>query len=534
MRHILMLGAACAVLTAPAGPAFAQSADAVMRRLDRMQRMIEAQQKQIEDQKKEINRLSHALAGKDAPAEPAAEMPPPPAPPPVVETRLKQQDQKIDDLIAKFAAERDERRTLAKQAARPSLANGRLEITSADGRFSAALRMTSQYDFGYYMQSARARSLPLGPDLSSGGNFRRAQVGFQGRLFGDWSYSFKMDFGSGGSSGTETPGHLQEAYLEYDGFAPFALRVGVHSAALGMDEASPSRDLYFLERSGPTELARSMASGSRNSMELVYTGERFFGSVALTGDKPQSSGSFDEQQAVVARAAYLPIASRDWHWAVSVGGSDIFRPSDASAAQNSPSIVHLSIVPELVLDDNSTKFVDTGTINGVSGAWNLTLESGVNHGPFLAQGGYFRYGVDRNLPGEGNLSFSGWYGEASWVLSGEEREWSASRAAFLNPRPELALSEGGLGALELVARYSDLNLNDHAGSVASPLPLGGMRGGEQRIATLGLDWYPNTVVKFMLQAQNVQVSKIGATALAQDGNLGQNFDTLALRSQIAF
>ena len=32
-----------------------------------------------------------------------------------------------------------------------------------------------------------------------------------------------------------------------------------------------------------------------------------------------------------------------------------------------------------------------------------------------------------------------------------------------------------------------------------------MRGGEQRIATLGLNWYPNQVLKFMLQAQNVQV-----------------------------
>jgi phosphate-selective porin OprO/OprP len=532
VKHFLLLSLAAMAAVAP-GPAVADS-QALSRRLDRLQKMIEAQQKQIEDQKKEINRLSHALAGKDAPPEPAAIASAPPAPPPVVETRLKQQDQKIDDLIAKFAAEQDERRTLAKDAARPSVSDGRLEIASADGRFSAALRMTSQYDFGYYMQSARARSLPLGPDLSSGGNFRRAQIGFQGKLFGDWAYSFKMDFGSGGSSGTETPGRLQEAYLEYDGLAPFAFRVGVHSAALGMDEASPSSDLYFLERSGPTELARSLASGSRDSMELLYVSDRFFSSVALTGDKPQETGSFDEQQAVVARAAYLPISSRDWHWAVSVGGSDIFRPADASAAQNSPSSIHLSIVPELVLDDNSTKFVDTGTINGVSGAWDMTLESGINHGPFLAQGGYFRYGVDRNLPGEGDLSFSGWYGEASWVLSGESREWSPSRAAFLNPRSQTALSEGGLGALELVARYSDLNLNDHAGSVGSPLPLGGMRGGEQRITTLGLDWYPNTVVKFMLQAQNVQVSKIGATALAQDGDLGQNFDTLAFRSQIAF
>ena len=531
MKYFLLLSMAAAVAVVP-GPALADD-QALSRRLDRMQKMIEAQQKQIEAQKKEISRLSRALGGADAPPEPVAAAPQS-APPPVVETRLQQQDQKIDDLVAKFAAEQDERRATAKETARPSLANGRLEIASADGRFSAALRMNSQFDVGYYMQSARARSLPLGPDLSSGGNFRRAQIGIQGKLFGDWSYSFKMDFGSGGSSGTESPGHLQEAYLEYDGFAPFVLRAGAHSAAFGMDESTPSSDLMFLERSGPAETARSLASGTRNAVELLYLGDRFFGSVALTGDKPQETGSFDEQQAVVARAAYSLIDTRAWHWAVSVGGSDVFRPSDASAARNSLSTVHLSNGPELVLDDNGTKFADTGPNTGVSGAWTLALESGINHGPFLAQGGYFRYGVDRPVSDGGSLSFSGWYGEASWVLSGESRDWLQSRAVFANPRPEDALSEGGFGAWELVARYSDLNLNDSAGSVGEPLPLGGIRGGEQRITTVGLDWYPNTVVKFMLQAQNVQVSKIGVTALAQDGDLGQNFDTLALRSQIAF
>ena len=198
MKRIFLLSAAMMAAAAPS--AFAADDGAVMKRLDQMQKMIEAQQKQIELQKKEINGLNRALGRKSiaAPEPVAAPVPAAPvAPPPVVETRLQQQDQKIDDVVAKFAAEQDARRLAVQEAPRPSVSNGRLQIASADGRFSAALRLTAQYDLGYYMQGARARTLPLGPDLSSGGNFRRAQIGLQGKLFGDWSYFVNIDYGSG-------------------------------------------------------------------------------------------------------------------------------------------------------------------------------------------------------------------------------------------------------------------------------------------------------------------------------------------------
>ncbi|HEY2834918.1 MAG TPA: porin, partial [Rhizomicrobium sp.] len=209
MRHIFMLGAAGAVLAATAPSAFAQSDDAVMKRLDQMQKMIEAQQKEIGTLKKALAKKGVNLPPPEPIAQPA---PPPPAPPPVVETRLQQQDQKIDDLVGKFAAQEDQRRIASQELPQASVTNGRLQVQSADGRFSAALRATVQYDVGYYMQGNHARTLATGADLSSGSNFRRAQLGLQGKLFGDWSYYANIDYGSGGSTGTETPGHIQQAY----------------------------------------------------------------------------------------------------------------------------------------------------------------------------------------------------------------------------------------------------------------------------------------------------------------------------------
>ncbi|MES2255999.1 MAG: porin [Pseudomonadota bacterium] len=539
MKRIFLLGAAATMLTVPS--AFAADDSAVMKRLDQMQKMIEAQQKQIESQKKEIGGLNRALGRKGitVPApEPVAAPVAPATPPPVVETRLQQQDQKIDDLVAKFAAERDARRLATQEAPLPSVSNGRLQIASADGRFTAALRATVQYDVGYYMQNARTRTLANGSDFSSGSNFRRAQLGLQGKVFGDWSYYVNIDYGSGGSTGTETPGHIQQAYIEYDGFGPFIFRIGAHPPSTGLDDSYSASDQLLMERSAPGDLTRNMAGGDgRDSIEFLYVGDRLYGSLAYTGDKVQETTLLsDEQQAVVARVAYSPVVNSDWRWLVSLTGTDVFRPGDSNGALNSPRPFSFSNPPEVNIDDNSTKLVSVSDTN-VTDAWAWNLESAVTYQNFLAQAGYFKYGIDQRgvttLRGQG---FDGWYVEGSWVLSGESRGYSAANAAFTNPKPRVNFSPdgGGWGAFELAARYSTLDLNDNAGAIGGALPAGGVRGGEQRIGTVGLNWYPNPVLKFTLQAQNVQASRIGTLGTTANANIGQNFNTIALRSQLAF
>jgi len=539
MRRILMLGAAGAFLAATAPSAFAQSDDAVMKRLDQMQKMIEAQQKEIGTLKKALAKKGASLPPPEPVAQPAP--PPPVAPPPMVQTRLQQQDQKIDDLVAKFAAQEDQRRIASQELPQASISNGRLQVQSADGRFSAALRATMQYDVGYYMQGNHARTLATGADLSSGSNFRRAQLGLQGKLFGDWSYLANIDYGSGGSTGTETPGHIQQLYVEYDGFGPFVFRIGAHPPSTGMDDSYSSSDQLLMERSAPGDLTRNMAGGDgRGSIEVVYQGDNLYGSLAYTGDKVQETTFLsDEQQAVVARAAYSPVVNSDMRWVVSLAGTDVFRPGDSNSSLASARPFSISNPPEVNVDDNSTKLVSVSDAN-ITDAWAWNLESAVTYANFLAQAGYFKYGIDQrgitSLRGQG---FDGWYVEGSWVLTGESRGYSAANAAFSNPRPRANFSPdgGGWGAFELAARYSTLDLNDNAGVVGGALPAGGIRGGEQRIATLGLNWYPNSVLKFTLQAQNVQLSKIGTTVVAPitaNANLGQNFDTVAFRTQLAF
>ena len=146
-----------------------------------------------------------------------------------------------------------------------------------------------------------------GPNLSSGTNFRRVYLGMQGKIFGDWSYNLNFDFG--GSGGTETPGHIQSVYLQYDGLAPFAFRVGAYPAPANIEDSTSAGDTIFLERNAPSDLQRNIAGGDgRDAVSLLYTGDEIFGALSYTGAKVQDAAVFDEQQALFGSPS-----DRIWH-----------------------------------------------------------------------------------------------------------------------------------------------------------------------------------------------------------------------------
>jgi phosphate-selective porin OprO/OprP len=532
LRNILLSTAALAAL---ASPACADEA-AIEKRLDEMQHMIQSQQKQIESQKSEIGQLRKVLSkrGVKVVAEPQmAAAVAPAAPPASVETRLSAQEQKTDELVAKMEAEQTQTHLAKQDQPIWSFAGGRPTITSPDGRFSLALRALGQFDTAYYMQSARAAKLPAGNDLSSGSNFRRVYLGVAGTLFGDWSYNFNYDFG--GSGGTETPGHIQSVYLQYDGLKPFGVRVGAFPPSASLEDNTSPADTPFLERNSPADVARNIAGGDgRDALAVFYAGDRFYGSFAYTGDKIGDSAVFDEQQALLGRLSYLLYSADDVKAVASTNGSYVFKIADTAAGANAARAITLSDPPELTVDDAGTKLISTGSLNAESvGQWGV--EGALQWQNLFTQAGYFGYDVDQRGAAP-SYSFDGWYGEATWVLTGESRVYNSATSSFSNPKPRIpfSLSGGGWGAWELAARYSDLDLNDRAGVLGKSIPAGGLRGGDQRIFTTGLNWYPNNALKFELQFQNVEINRIGTLQGVANSEIGQTYDTIALRSQIQF
>ncbi len=187
----------------------------------------------------------------------------------------------------------------------------------------------------------------------------------------------------------------------------------------------------------------------------------------------------------------------------------------------------LSDRPELRIDP--TVLVTTAALQGVSGAQVYSVETAGNYGPLFFQSEYFWYNVDRSdLPGLNSVKFDGGYGEISYALTGETRKYNPAAASYLglNPLHPFSLTGGGLGAIEIAGRFSTVDLNDQLATA------NGVAGGRQNVYTLGLNWYPNSNIRFMFNYLHGDISK--QISALNSNNAGSTFDAFAMRTQIAF
>ena len=505
------------------------------------------------------------------------------------DTRLKALEQELDDVNTQLAdlkrSQSDQYGDVNRQIGgfvQVKLDNGRPTLTSADGNYSLAIRALAQLDWGLYSQSAAAAALPAayGPDLSSGTNFRRVYLGIQGKAFGDWSYNANFDFG--GTGGTETPGHIQSVFVQYDGLKPFAFRVGAYPPPANIEDGTSASDTIFLERNAPSDLQRNIAGGDgRDAVSVLYTGDEIFGALSYTGAKVQDSAVFDEQQSLLGR-----VSDRIWHDAhsnlvVGVNGTYVIKLPDAVAnglpnLSNTPGATALNSLtlsdpPELTIDSNGIKLANTGALP-TRHLLQWGLEAAGNFENFYAQAGYYGFEVERapvaykvfssavasatQILQPSNDNLSAWYVQASWLLTGEEKPYNVANGAFTAPKVLHPFSFGddaGWGAFELASRYSDLNLNSHVLDTSNVITgwtgatnrtytyFNTERGGDQRILSVELNWYPNNFVKFGFQYEYIQVSRLQSPATVTTTgtpvlptlNGGQNLSTFAIRSQFS-
>jgi phosphate-selective porin OprO/OprP len=134
-------------------------------------------------------------------------------------------------------------------------------------------------------------------------------------------------------------------------------------------------------------------------------------------------------------------------------------------------------------------------------------------------------------------TFEGFTIGAAWLITGETKTYTPSgvaetQAGFGAPVPSrpFSLSGGSWGAWELVARYSDTDLNWNTSQTASTAQLAGIAGGDQRVVALGVNWYLNRNVRVMLDDNIVKVKKGVIGNLNRDS---QDLNIIGLRVQYA-
>jgi len=446
-----------------------------------------------------------------------------------LETLVKDLAQQIEDLKTQTnSAVSDVRNQVNANAT--ALASARPTISTADGTQKFAVRGLVQFDAAAYDED---ESIPGANDLSSGTNFRRARLGIEGTFAKDWNYNLTGEFGGSGGEAAQ----LNQAYVEYAGWKPFSLinpvrlRIGAWATPTGLEDATSNTESLFLERAASAELVRNFTGGDgRTGIGAIANGDHWYASGVLTGAVvgTPAAAEFDEQYGYLARVAFNPLYSPDYALHIGANIQGVLSPADTAAGVATTQQLRLRERPELRVD--GTRLVDTGNINA-DGLTAYGLELGGFYKNFHVAAEAFQIDVDR-IGGAFDPQFSGWYAHAAWTLTGEYHLWNAANGGFrgVKPTKNFDPANGGWGAWEIAARYSVLDLNDREGVLGAATPAGGIRGGEQKITTVGLNWYPNAVYRFLLDYQNIDIDRLNGAG----AQVGEQVDVVSIRSQVAF
>ncbi|MEN6541264.1 porin [Parvibaculum sp.] len=433
---------------------------------------------------------------------------------------MKQQimdlQQRLDDLQIQSGNEIKEIKE-KQDAVQIDFKDGKPTFRTGDGLFTMSIRGRAHLDTAVYDQSDSQS-----PQLSSGANFRRAELGVEGTFMRDWGYKLNMQWGD---SGKERASTIKDAYLTYGGIDGITLMAGAIQTPMSLDDVTSSNDITFIERATASNLATSLGAGDgRISFGGRGNTENFQASLFYTMDSVgTSANTSNEGSAVVGRAAFRfkPMDKTNVH--IGASGTYKFDPNGS---------VTFSDRPELRVDP--TSIISTGSLGssisgqGAQSAYAVGPEFAASYGPVRAQAEYYKYKVDRGGT-QSDPDFDAWYVQASWVLTGEEYKYSMEEAAYKGVKPASPFTfGGGIGAWEVAARYSvaDLNYNVGSGTATSA----NIRGGEQKILTLGLNWYPINNVRMMFEYLDVNIDKMASNG----GNADESHNAFASRIQFAF
>ena len=453
--------------------------------------------------------------------------------------------------------------TLEQNAADTSWSfnNGRPTIKSGDGRFQMSVRGRFHVDAASYSQDhsyPASHPVPQAQrDFASGVVVRRAQLGVEGRAFKDFWYEMRLDFGGSSSEGESSLVNL--ARVAYIGIPDWRINAGVIEPVFTYGNSVSSNEITFIERADVVNIATGAFGGgdTRRGIEVNFQRQGVFQpsdnvtfSVGYTGQTTQNNASIptnhgtDEGTQVIGRGTYRLWSDGTSNIQIGANAAEITSLSGASFPGGQRNL-QFRDRPETRVGLEGQRLVDTGAIPA-RGGWLWGLEAGANWENLYLAGEYYRFGVDRDTRlrpdcpaciAAPDPEFSGWYLEGSWVITGEAKSYSAANmannyAVWGNPQVVKPFSFDGnsWGAWEAAVRYSSLDLDWHPGQRFLPAPVGGIRGGQEKIWTFGLNWYLNNNIRMMFNYLTINVDRLDSTGLPQ----GQNLNAADGRLQFAF
>jgi len=401
----------------------------------------------------------------------------------------------------------DRRREIDQEALTSRFSQSPVVEAGRDGFFFRSPDSSFQFKIGGYFQ-ADSRFF-AGSNQPEANTFilRRVRPVFTGTFYKSIEFRLMPDWGQGQSV-------LQDLHLDFRFFPKASVRFGKFKAPFSLERLQSATDLTFTERAFPTNLAPNRDTGVQVYGDFA-AGTFSYAIAAMNGVPDGGSSDLDTNDGkdFVGRVFFQPFIRSG----VDHKGSGLGLGIAASHGRQSG-----TTLPVYRTTPQSAFF---NFVSGTTAAGDRKRLGPQGHyyiGPFGLLAEYTVTEQDVQRAGTtATIRSDGWQVAASYFLTGE-------RKAYRTPAPRKAFNrqDGGMGAFEISARYTELSIGQAAFQLGFADPTSSARKAQEW--TGGITWHVARGNKFILD-----YSHTNFTGGSASGNRPSE-KALLSRFQVAF
>lgn len=435
--------------------------------------------------------------------------------------QVQELDQKVRILARERELDQEAAAALAKTQPKLTVGPGGLTASSADSNFVFNLKGLVQVDSRTFFNDTAIKS-------NDGFLLRRARPIFQGTLYRDFDFVFVPDFG--GSSV-----QIFDAYANYR-YEPWAqIRAGKFKTPEGLEQLQADVNTAFNERSLVTDLVPNRDVGIQlwgdiDGGVLSYAAGIFNG----VGDARNSNNSaFENEVEFVGRLFAQPFKNTDIMALQGLGfGIAGTSQNGTSAVTDLPNTTG-GTLSGYATDGQQQFFAYNPAVGAVISSgehWRLSPQGYYYYGPLSLLGEYAisDQGVRNTVTGaQAYLHNTAWEISGGWVLTGENASFNG-----VIPLHPFDPRTGKWGALQVVARYAELDIDNNAFPVfANPAT----SASAAQAWSAGLNWFLNKNIRLNASYSHTTFTGGGGTAATAPSTVTrQSENVFFTRIQLAF
>ncbi len=412
----------------------------------------------------------------------------------------------------------------------PSLSIGSsgFVMRSADTNFTLRLRGLLNVDSRWYPDDG-------GIGDNDGFFLRRARPILEGSLFRDFEFRFTPEFG--GSSPV-----IRDAWVNYHHADGLQFMIGKMKPPGGLDRWQSVANIPFVERSlvaglwpvrelGVLLHGELWTGAEADTKRLAAEGVVNYALGAFNGtgdDRAAGNSDTDGNTELAARLFVHPFLRRGPQAlrGFGLGIAGTYGQSEGSGGLPSGGVYGTEGQQDMfAYRSGNGDAPATANVTADGNHWRIGPQAYWYHGPLGVQA---EFGIssqelrrDDGTTSRLRANHQAWSVNASWLLTGEDASFKA-----VTPKRNFAPHSGGLGALQLVARYSVFDFdNDVFPNFADPAE----SATRANAWGVGLNWYLNRNVRLMLNYLQTDFTG-GASGPVPH----QNENVILTRAQVVF